>query len=191
MKGSTSPEAEGVGVYDPAHQKPVEIKAPPQASCPPCLAHSGSLLPGPAESALPLGGEEARGGPRAGRLLAPIYSLPTPCPLQLSLPSRQPSLLWLRVLGSPNLPTFQTWLRNHQRLQAAISTNVNPRIHCGHQRNDGGVPRLPLSEQTSCARVWKGPVSLACYSSPRDRAGPGPAPQALYTLPAPHRNIIS
>ena len=139
----------------------------------------------------PLEGTRPEGGPRADRLLAPIYSLPTPCSLQLSLPSRQTSLLWLRVLGSPNLPTFQTCLRNHQRLQAAISTNVNPRIHCGPQRNGGGVPRLPLSEQTSCARVWKGPVSLACYSPPRDRAGPGPAPQALYTLPAPNPNIIS
>ena len=80
LKGSISPEAEGIGVYDPARQKPVEIKAPPQASCPSCQAHSGSLLPGPAESALPLGGEGARGRcmlrPSAGLHLFPLSTAP-------------------------------------------------------------------------------------------------------------------
>lgn len=53
----------------------------------------------------------------------------------------------------------------------------------------GAVPRLPQNEQTSCAGVWKGPVSLACYSPPCDRprnSSTGP----VHTPPAPH-NIIS
>ena len=54
---------------------------------------------------------------------------------------------------------------------------------------EGAVPRLPQNEQTSCAGVWKGPVSLACYSPPCDRSrnnSTGP----VHTPPAPH-NIIS
>lgn len=161
---------------------------------PPCQAHSGSLLPGPAESALPLGGEGARGRSMLRLPAGPHLFPPFHRPLQLSLASRQPSLLWLRVLGSPNLPTFQTWLRNHQRLQAPIATNVNPRIHCGPQRNgrwgrrgrSPGSPRMNRPPVQGCGRAlspWP--------ATPHPVTGPGIAPQALYTRPPAPHNIIS
>ena len=162
MKGSISPEAEGIGVYDPARQKPVEIKAPPQASCPPPLP--GPLWLTSAWACRVRSASWRGGGQREVHAQAACWPLsigPPHRPLQLSLPSRQPSLLWLRVLGSPNLPTFQTWLRNHQRLQAPIATNVNPRIHCGPQRNgrwgrrgrSPGSPRMNRPPVQGCGKA--------------------------------------
>lgn len=74
-----SPEAERFRVYDPGRQKPVEIKAPPQASFLAAAPTLGSLPAGPAESVLPLSGEGARGRfklklPAGPHLFGPLLS---------------------------------------------------------------------------------------------------------------------
>ena len=111
-------------------------------------------------------------------------------PLQLSLPSRQPSLLWLKSPGLPKSSYFPNLAQKPPEIKGSYIHHRKSHITLWSPvywlgGGGGAVPRLPQNEQNSSAGVWKGPVSLACYSPPCDRAGPGIAPQALYTRPPP------
>lgn len=126
-----SPEAEGICRF----MTGLPEACGDQGSCPGLCLHPLQPAPtvgsAPAGPAPPVGGAGARGRFKLKLPRGPSSAEP-PCGQGL-LPSWWPNPVWLRILGSSNLPPLESCFRNHWRLQALVVTNLNPRISksCG------------------------------------------------------------
>ena len=130
------------------------LRAPPAT---PTLAH---FCRGLQNLLCPLEGTRPEGGPCADRLLAPIYSLPTPCPLQLSLPSRQPSLLWLRVLGSPKSSYFPNLSQKPPEITVCYIHQRKSQNSLRSPEEWGGCPQTPHEWTDLLCKGVEGPCLL-------------------------------
>lgn len=124
---------------------------------PPCRAHSGSLLPGPAESALPLGreGQRERFRPPAASLSGPPHR-----PLQLSLPSTAAPGSYGLESWAPQIFYFSNRAQETTRITGSYIHQHKSQSSL-RSPEEWGSPGSPRVNRPAVQGVWKGPCLMA------------------------------